>query len=283
MKDHAIAYVGAGIISILLFTSILGFIWNSRNKESLRDEIDKNESLEAENLMVQEELDKARKDYTALQIRNDSASERIASIESDLSARDRRIASLSNSTAALNSVRRELEQVKSDNEGLKNNLTGLEQEHDKVLAQNKELQNEVQDLQSQMNDITTQFNQSQKYDADNFETYASRGKNKDKLTVRARCAKRINMNFDVPVHLSDSVSFRIITPEGITIGPGDKNISWTFSDLQDLTAGLQGSGRQSGKRVDLKYTTTEKLARGEYQVKLISNNMNIGNCRLLLR
>jgi hypothetical protein len=282
MKDHAIAYAGAGIISILLFTTILGFIWNSKNKRNLEEERDKTESLEAENRMVQNELDKLRRDYTSLQIRNDSANERIEEGETGLSERDRRIASLSRSNEALNKSQKDFEQLKNDNAQLQNNFADLRKEHEELIAKNKELQAAVEDLQAQKSDIASEFAQSETYDADNFVTYATRGK-KDKLVLKARCAQRLNANFDVPANLTDSVTFQIITPEGTKLGPGNKGVSWVFSDPRNMIAGLQTVKAQASRRIDLTYNATGKLTKGEYQIKLISNNMNIGNCRLILK
>ena len=286
MKDHAIAYVGAGIISLLLFTTIFGFVSNSKNKRNLRAELERTESLQAENLMVKGVLDKLRTDYAALQIRSDSANQRIAENETDLSDRDRRIASLSRSgAAALNRSREEVEQLQTEKSGLEQNIADLKKENENMGAQNENLQTSIENLEAQRNDVTSRFENSVTYDADNFAAYASRGKNQEKLTIKARCAKRLNVNFDVPQNLTDPVIFQIVTPSGATINPEDKGISLTFSDPKNLTAGLTGSGiqGQTGRKVDLKYTAEEKLAKGEYQIRLISNNINIGNCRLLLK
>lgn len=283
MKDHAITYVGAGIISILLFTTILGFVWNSKNKRNLNAEQGRTETLAAENRMVQDELDKLRKDYTSLQIRYDSAEQNIAQSETDLAERNRRIAALSRSNSALNKSQEEFEQLRADNTELQNNFADLRKEHEGLIAKNNDLQAAIEDLKAQKSDIASQFAQSETYESDNFVSYATRGK-KDKLVLRARCAQRLNTSFDVPANLNDSVTFQIVTPDGTTLGPASKGISWLFSDPENLTAGLQAGGKaQASRRVDLTYDAAEKLSKGEYQIRLISNNMNIGNVRLRLK
>lgn len=284
MKDHAIMYVGAGLISILLFTTILGFAWNSKNKKSLYNERSRTETLETENRMVLNELDQLRKDFAGLQIRNDSAHQLIAQGETDLAERNRRIASLSRSNSALTNSQKEFEQLKADNTELQNNFANLGKEREGLIAKNQELEAAIDELKEQKSDIASQFERSVRYDADNFITFASRGKNKEKLVLRARCAQKLNFNFDVPANLTDSVTFQIVTPDGTTIGPGNSGISWVFSDPGNLTAGLQAGGKaQDSRRVDLTYNATEKLTKGEYQIRFVSGNMNIGNCRLRLK
>ncbi len=282
MKDHAITYVGVGIISLLLFTTIFGFVSNSKNKRNLMEEMKKTENLQTENRMVQEELDKLRTVYAALQIRDDSAHKRIAENALTISERDRRIAALSRSNASLNETTEELKQLQADNSELQSNLSALKQEHETLLARNEELQKTIQDIETQRKEIITRFAQSETYASDNFSVYATRGKN-DRLVAKARCAQKLNVNFEVPQNLNDSVSFQIISPTGELINPANKGLSWTFSDPLNLTAGLQGGPAQSGRKVDLEYKPEEKLVKGEYQIRITSNNMNIGNCRLLLK
>ena len=284
MKDHAITYVGAGIISLLLFTTIFGFVSNSKNKRNLKVERERTENLQAENRMVQEQLDKLRTGHASLQIRSDSAYQMLSLTAADLSERDRRIAALSRSNANLSkTTAEELKQVQADNAELQDNLSNLKQEHEKLLARNEELQNTIGDIESQRKEIVTQFAQSETYESDNFAVYATRGK-KDRLVIKARCAQKLNVNFDVPQNLKDSVNFQIITPTGEMINPANKNLSWAYSDPLNLTAGLQVGGQaQSGRKVDFEYRPEEKFVKGEYQIRLISNNMNIGNCRFLLK
>ena len=286
MKDQGIIYVGVAVILLLLATTIFGFVSNSKNKRNLNAEMVRTETLASEKAKLLGEIDQLKNDQNSLTGRYDSAQKSIASAESRVIERDRRINTLRRDNTALEVDRKTLADLQTEKAELDKTHNTLQQEYEKALAQNKELQNSFTQLEAQHKDISSQFLQARLYTTDNFQAYGSRGKEKEKLTICARRTKKLNVNFDVPENLKDPVTFTILTPGGETITPEDAGLSWTFQpELQNLTASLTGilGDLENPRKVDFKYEAKEKLAKGEYKIQLFSNNLNIGNCRLILR
>ncbi len=289
MREHAIAYVGAAIISLLLFSTIFALVSNSKNKRRLNREKLQSEAILSEKLLVQKDFDKLKSDLIALNIRNDTNEKALIDAELKITEKEQRIASLSRQNISLNKNRKELADLrneKADMDKAYKAYEDLKMEHEKILTRERELQSSVVTLEAQKNEITDKFNKKKLYDSDNFEVYGSRGRNKEKLTVRAWRTKKLNVSFDVPESLTESVSFKIVTPSGSVISPEDKALSWSFpGNSVNYTASLSyltGEIEQS-RQVVLTYNSKEKLPKGDYKVQLFCNSVNIGNCRIKLK
>jgi hypothetical protein len=286
MKDQGIIYSGVAVILLLLATTIFGFVSNSKNKRNLSAEMVRTETLASEKAQLLSEIDQLKTDQTSLTSRYDSAQKSIAGAESRIIERDRRINTLRRDNTALEVDRKALAELQTEKADLDKTYSSLQQEYEKALAQNKELQASLTKLEAQHKDVSSQFIQAELYTTDNFQSYGSRGKEKEKLTICARRTKNLNVNFEVPENLKDAITFTILTPSGETITPEDAGLSWKFQpDLQNLTAGLTGvmGELENARKVDLKYEAKEKLVKGEYKIQIFSNNLNIGNCRLRLK
>lgn len=282
MENRNIIYVGGGIIILLLALAIFGFVSNSKNKKNLEAERIQTQTLTNENQQVREELQNLKSDYGSLTTRSDSTSRMLEESEKRANQGSNRIAALSRENKELNQVRIELEELEKSNAELDKNYADLTLKHEKVLAQNKDLQSSLAATETQRNDITGRLQKTELYNADNFLVTAVRGK-QDKVVACARRAKKINMAFSVPQNLTDSVTYSIETPSGNTLKP---NVAFIFPvQPQYHLAGLAGfyHAIQNPKQVTLTYVPEEKLEKGEYNIQLLSNGNNIGNCRLILK
>lgn len=285
MKENGIIYVGVGIISLLLITTVFAFVSNSRNKKRFNTEQIQSDSLRNVNLKLQSDLGQLTNEQTVLTSRNDSAMQSLAKADTRTKEMERRISTLRRDNTALTEDRKQLSQLQTEKAALDSSYTGLRQESEKISAQNKELQRSLSDLETRHKDVTGRFEMAGLYDSDNFAAYGSRGKEKEKLTIRARCTKKLNVNFDVPQDLKDPITYTIITPAGTTINPGDQGVSLRYvQDAGNYTASLSGLAViEQPRKVELSYATKEKLMKGEYKIEIFSNSRNIGNCRLVLK
>ncbi len=283
MKDHGIIYVGVAVILLLLFTTIFGFVSNSKNKHNLNAEMVRTETLASEKAQLLSEIDQMKNDQTSLTGRYDSTQKSLAGAELRIIDRDRRMNTLRRDNTALEVDRKALAELQTVKADLDKTYNTLEQEYEKTLAQNKEQQSSLTQLEAQYKDVSSQLRQAELYTTDNFQAYGSRGKEKEKLTICARRTKNLNANFDVPENLKDPITFTILTPSGESITPEDAGLSWTFQPVpKNLTAGLSGvmGELENPRKVNLKYEAKENLAKGEYKIQIFSNNLNIGNCSL---
>jgi hypothetical protein len=281
MENRNIVYTGGGVIMILLFLTIFGFVSNAKNKNNLE-----NEQLQTENLtrhlqQVLDERDSVIFELKSLSTENDSVNRMLAESEDRVAMGSRRISSLSRDNKELTGVREEFEELQKSKAELDNTYADLQLKHKEVLAQNNELQNSLKATETQRSDVMGRFEYATLYNADNFLVTATRGA-KDKVVACASRAKRLNASFEVPQNLTDSITYNIETPSGTIINPE----AYIFPENDhNLTAGLTGLNQviNNPRKVRLTYDVEDKLEKGEYKIQFISNGNNIGNCRLILR
>ena len=164
--------------------------------------------------------------------------------------------------------------------------TKLKSENERLIARGSELQNSINSLESEKKELSSNLEMEKMYNTDNFLVTATRGKKTEKIVIRASRAKKLNMTFEVPKSLSEKISFKIVTPTGVTINPDDKSLSWYVPvDSRKFTASLSTlSGEfEESRQVILSYSAETKLAKGEYKIQILSNATTIGNCRIMLK
>ena len=182
--------------------------------------------------------------------------------------------------------RKELEDLKKVKTDLEQESSRLKSEYDQLMAQNKDLQNSLSAMKSEKERLALLLENGQIINSDNFLVTATRGKKAEKIVIRASRAKKLNMAFEVPQNLTESIGFKLTTPSGTIINPDDKSLTWTFpKDSRNFTASLStmtGEFEQS-RQVVLNYLPNGKLAKGEYKIQIFSGDKNIGNCRIVLK
>ncbi len=285
-KENTVTYVLIGVIVLLLIASGFAFVSNSKNKRSLGAEKLKNEKLLSEKLQIDKESERLKAELSALASREEANRKSLEEVNQKIADNEKRINALAVENRSLRRTAKELEELRKIKEDLEQESLRLKSEHDKLLARSGELQNSIENLQNEKREIAGKLEQVLNYDSDNFLVSAVRGKKKEKVVICASRAKRLNVTFEVPKNLTEEISFKITTPSGQTITPDSKSLSWFFPDGgRNLTASLSpvtGEFEES-RQVVLVYSAKEKLVAGEYGIEILCNNMNIGNCRILLK
>jgi hypothetical protein len=282
-NQKTITYIGAVLIALLLLGLVFALVRNSKEKNNLRSEKLNSERLFSEKSAVQSELDRLKNDFSVLKEQSDSSVQLLNNTEAKLTEAERRLRTLSGQYAAKS--KEASEEYQRQKEALEKEYSELKSSYDNLMSQNGDLQSRLASMQAQTNDLAEKLKLMDTFDSDNFQVYGSRGKN-DRPVVCARRVKKININFEVPQSLAEAISFNIVTPSGTTISSDDKSLSWIFPvDVRDLTASLSpvSAEFEQSKRVTLTYAPKEKLNSGEYKIQIMSDNKNIGNCRIILR
>jgi hypothetical protein len=286
MNQKTTTYVAGAVIAILLIGLILTIGSNARNKKNLASEKLATEKYLTERSAIEKDLAKLKADFSALQQKSDDNARLLSESSLKLEENMKRINTLSGENRSLRTSKNELADLKKTKSELEMEFSRLKSENDRLLAQSSNLQNSLNILEEEKKDLASQFERAQLYNTDNFLATATRGKKNERIVICASRAKKLNMTFEVPQSLTETISFKIITPSGSTINPDDKGISWFFpADSRNLTASLSlvsGEFEQS-RQVVLNYSAKEKLIKGEYKIQILSNGNNIGNCRLMLR
>ena len=286
MNQKTITYVGAGIIAILLLGLILSIGINVKNKKNLRNEKTTSEARLFEKQKVEEALAKLKTEFSVLEQQRDANDRLLNESNLKIAENEKKINSLTGENRSLRANTKELAELKKTKDELDREYSQLKSDNDRLLTQTKDLQNYLNALEAEKNSLTAQLEKAQLYNTDNFLVTATRGKKTEKIVIRASRTKKLNMAFEVPQSLTETISFKIVTPTGSTINPDDKAMSWFFPlDSRNLTASLSsvtGEFEQS-RQVVLNYASKSKLVKGEYKIQILSNGNNIGNCRLMLK
>lgn len=282
-NQKTITWIGAAIIAVLLLGLILTAVNNSRNKKNLKAEKVNSEKLLTEKSTIQNDLDKVKQEISTLKVKSEENARLLSDTETKLADTEKRMRSLSVQSARKSKAAEE--DFQKQKAALEKEYADLKLSYDNMISQNGNLQKKLSEMESQTNDLLQKLNMMNTFNSDNFQVMGTRGKN-DRQVIFARRVKKLNVNFEVPQSLTETISFSIITPSGTTITPEDKSLSWIFPpDTRNLTASLSPvtSEFEESRKVSLTYAPKEKLVSGEYKIQIFSNNQNIGNCRIRLR
>jgi predicted nucleic acid-binding Zn-ribbon protein len=285
-NQRTITYVLGAIIAILLIGLIFTYVSNVKNKKSLSAEKLTSEACLSEKQKLETNMGILNNDLSVLKQQSDANEKLLSESKFKIAENEKKINSLTGENRSLRTSKKELAELKETKDALDRDYSLLKTENEKLLAQGKELQNSIKTLEAEKNDLATQLNKARLYNTDNFLANATRGKKTEKTVIRASRAKKLNITFEVPQSLTETISFKIVTPTGTTINPDDKEISWFFPvDSRNLTASMSfvtGEFEQS-RQVVLNFASKTKLVKGEYKIQIFSNGNNIGNCRIMLR
>lgn len=282
-NQKTITWIGAAIIAILLLGLIFTAVKNSRNKKNLQAEKVNSERLLTEKSTIQNDLDMVKQEISTLKVKSEENARLLSDTETKLADTEKRMRSLSVQSARKSKAAEE--DFQKQKAALEKEYADLKLSYDNQMSQNGNLQKKLTEMESQTNDLLEKLKMMNTFNSDNFQVMGTRGKN-DKQVICARRVKKLNVNFEVPQSLTETISFKIITPSGTTITPDDKSLSWIFPpDIRNLTASLSPvtSEFEESRKVSLTYAPKEKLVSGEYKIQIFSNSQNIGNCRIRLR
>jgi len=284
-KNQKIVTYGAIIVSLLLIIGLgLSSLSNKKSNKLLTAEKLTSEKLLSEKLSAEKEVAKLKADFSSLKQKIDENQKLLNETNIKIAESEKRLSSLSAENRKLQGTRKEFEALNKVKADLEQESTRLKSDYDKLVAQNKDLQNSLS--ASEKKYLALLQENEQRIGSDNFLVTATRGKKAEKIVVRASRAKKLNMAFEVPQNLTESIGFKLTTPSGTTINQDDKSLTWTFpQDSRNFTASLStmtGEFEQS-RQVVLNYLPNGKLAKGEYKIQIFSGNKNIGNCRIVLK
>jgi myosin heavy subunit len=285
-NNKTITYVLAGIIAVLIIGLFITIGSNSKIKKNLSAEKLTSDARLFEKQKLETNLDKLKTDISVLKQQLEANDKLLNESNLKIKENEKKINSLIGENRSLRANKTELAELKRTKDELDRAYSQLKSENERLLTQSKNLQNSLNALETEKNNLASELEKVKTNNTDNFLVTATRGKKTEKIVIRASRTKKLNMTFEVPQSLTETVSFRIVTPIGTTINPDDKAMSWYFPvDSRNLTASLSpvtGEYEQS-RQVILSYTSKAKLVKGEYKIQILTNGNNIGNCRIMLK
>jgi myosin heavy subunit len=278
---------GAVIIALSMLS--VGAIWvgvrnNDQLNAQLRDQKLKTEQSLAEKLSYIKDLKKSNEKLASMESTNASLTRLLDEKNREIAMKE---AALRNNPDAATTKRLqgELNQLLKEKEGyvltqqtLNDELARLREENKSLMAANVDLNKDKSELQANLEiakSLTTE----------NMELSAIKGR-KEKLTVVARRTKKLEVGFDVPAGVAQSVRFVLHSPDGKVIEQSDSRMTKTINDetgaIYASISPLSGIYEQS-KRVELCYKPEKKLEKGTYVVQIFNGETRLGSCRVFLR
>jgi hypothetical protein len=283
------------VLAVLLFlaggSSI--YFWNkARNLSAGNDRLTENvQSLEAEKMILQHELDSLSASYGELLIENEDLRGKEAATAQLMAQKDAALQKIKSQNkkevGELKAQVEELRQLKIEYETL---ITAVQVENEQLKAENKRLTEENQQLQTENTSLSGQVDdlakkledqirktQSAKFKATSFRVeIGSRG---DKQTLRAKKARDIHVSFDlvdVPeAYQGDQHLYLVITDENGKPIPSAKPIKTSVdapTGKVDVTAQqVKPVSLKDTQRLAFSYKLDEKLKKGNYVAAIYCN------------
>ena len=289
MKAHKEKIIAA-TLTALLFGSIIGsfilFRSNTRLNDGLSDEKLRSESLLNEKANLTKEIDKLKKDFTALVATNQKNENSLAEMVKKIQEKENRIGQLTKENNSVKDLRKQvadLQQLKSE---LEKQLQNFREENLKLMADNEIMENLMASLKSTNASLNQDLNNAKLIAADKFLVQSLKGKKKEKLTLNANKTRKLAVGFDLPGDIITDLKFHVITPSGRKITQNDKSLSWIVpGDTDILVASLDGIGSdiKVSKRVEMTYEPESKMEKGIYTIKIFTGEIYTGSCQVRLR
>lgn len=281
-NSKAIALVTTGLMVASLFWLMNTKRVNSSLEAGLEKEMLKSETLLSEKLSLEKEIERFREQLLELKDKNldlnnlyNSTSAKLERQEADYNRMKRENMSL----AQIKKQKQELIALRSQ---LENELQSLKTSYAELEEKNNELNTTVATLQEKNRVLTDDLNRTMFASVDQSQIQAVKGKS-ERLTVRARKAKKLIANFQVPTNLKN-LSFRVVDARGNALSQNDGTIASTSTPSDaNLTAssdpGIEGNKLQN---VEMVFTPKEKLKTGVYTVEILNENLYVGSLKVKL-
>jgi len=277
----------AATTTALLFISLIGIGYyyntNSSLKGGLNQEKLRSESLLSEKLALSKEAEKLKSDIISWKGKTKEADSKLDNAMKRVTEMEGTIRNLRRDNASLPSLRNELVELKKIRTDLESHIATLEGSHKAKESKINELTAEISSLQSELAETRTKIIPVNI--TDNFRIESQRGR-KNKLTVNAARTKRMVVSFEIPMAMTENISFQITTPDGEQISSDNKALTHeVIEDGRNFIASLSPmTGEfEISKRVEMTYSPSKKLDPGVYIVDILHNGKKSGRTQVKLR
>lgn len=246
----------------------------SRLENHLNEERLKSESLLAEKLSLEKEIYNLKADIIDLRVKNDGTDGRLKSALSDLEAVELELQKSKKQHTSIAQLKKQQQELIKVRDNLQRQIADSEKLIIQIQDRNSELEQENA-LQAEQNRIlVSEMAMLNRTSIDNISVQVRKSNNK--LTVKARRAKKLVVEVDVAINAVD-IDFKVINSHGreIEMSDDEKKVSPVDSKKQSiLNASLLNN--RPVKRVQLIYIPHKRLASGSYTILVRTDSITIG-------
>ncbi|MEQ9098899.1 MAG: hypothetical protein RIF36_07235 [Imperialibacter sp.] len=283
------AYVIAGLLFVSLFIGAHYITLNKEAVASLNEEKLKSEALLSEKLQLQKEIDKFKKEIASLTGKNTNLDHLLAQANDNLAEKEAQLSQIKRSNGSIAELNRQIAELKALKSGLDSQIASLNGEINKLRDENGNLRKE----NANANAMIAQLEMDNKVLTENMglltalteDNLVLVTKKNEKLTVRAKKAKKINFVFDVPQSALGGLEFKVVSPGSKVYSKADGTVSHHL---------LQGDGNpvaslgvypgqfEMVQRVEMVFTPKEKLTTGIYKIEVYNKGTKLGRMQVKL-
>jgi uncharacterized protein YlxW (UPF0749 family) len=282
-NSKAVALVTTALMVVSLFWLMNTKRVNGSLEAGLEKEKLKSETLLSEKLALEKEMEKFKEKLFELKEQNLDLDNLYKSTSAKLERQQAEYNRMKRENMSLAQVKKQRQELIAMQSQLENELQSLRNSYAELEARNKELNTTVASLQERNKILTDDLNRAMFASVDQSQIQAVKGKN-ERLTIRAKRAKKLIANFQVPGNLKN-LSFRIIDAKGNTMSQNDGTIASSITPSENNVTASSGAEFQGNKlqNVEMVFVPKEKLKTGVYTVEILNENLYVGSVKVKLR
>lgn len=289
--ETKIKAVAAGVTAAL-FASMLtvGVMYrnNSLLTEDFKAEKVRTESLAAEKASLKGEMDKLKRELASFTTTNKALEKAIKEAQYKVVAKEAEIARMSKENAAsIHKLRKENEAVKNIRQELLAQLEGMKKNNAQLEAEVAELNGTIAALRKENETLYARASEKPLM-AYNFRVETVK-KRKDKISVKAKKIKKVNISFDVNSSkaLAGDLYIKLSTENA---GDMEGETLLAFEEIEEPTSDALWAGTETVlistdeyKRYTVAFDPKDKMQEGVYFLRVYSGNNYLGSSQFKLR
>lgn len=272
--------------SILLFAGAFtfGVIQNDRNNE-INAQLDEHRATHAK---LQEQSAGSQKSLLAANSRAQALAQENHELQASLMKQQADLKQALRKAELAQTPTHKPDHSKKEVEGLKAELIRIEQQLALANSKIKDLASENSRMRGTNEQLTAELAKAGELNTtvNNSLVIATKGKKKEKLTVKARRTDQLHVDLDLPEAFAKQVRTKITGPNGKVYESNEPTITATNAvNGGDATASAGGGVgiQRRMSRVSMKVDPKEKLLPGTYRIDVYSGSKYLGTTRTTLR
>ena len=273
------------ITTCLFFGALLWLLNTQRINKALGNDLDqeklKSESMLSEKLLLQKEIDQFKGQLNALVRKNKELDKTITTTSFRLNEQQITNEALSAENKSLKKIKKQRDEFSALNKELLNRVETLNEMLVRTRHENEAMVLAMNSLEQRSRVLEDELNKAILTSVDNTQVQSWKS---NKLTVKARQAKKLVATFEVPSELLN-LNYSITDPAGKIVTGKDGLIASRkvgegktyIASRGDHTKGFAHA------QVEMTYTPNEKLKPGTYKIEILNDNLYVGSLQAGLR
>lgn len=271
---------------MLLIATLIGTFSFYRNgislQTSLNDERLKTEMMLSEKLALQKEIDNFRAQINSLNGKNTELDKLLAQATKKLNDKQAELNKIVKDNSNIALLNKQIEGLNKMKRDFENDIMALNERISKLNKENDAMDQTIASLKKENELLNSNLAILSSMVADDYLVETS--KKNDKLTAKAKQARKMSLTFNVPDNIVSNISFKITKPDGKRVEGKDSGIAYVVVDENETLLASTSAGEiKVSRKIEMNYSPKEKLKPGVYKIEMYNGDRYIGTCNVKLR